>query len=60
MLRQNFWKRSQMKFDSLYLGFTVSRKRINWNKNLVHEYFQINIADMNKLIQLGHILRFKI
>ena len=50
-----------MKFDSLYLGFSVTQadqlKQTYWywNKNLVHEYFQMNIADVNKLIQLGHI-----
>ena len=38
----------------------LKQKYWYWNNNLVHEYFQINTADMNQLIQLGHILRFKI
>ena len=56
-----------MKFDSLLFGLhsvtqadQLKQKYWYWNKNLVHEYFQINIADMNKLIQPVHILRFKI
>ena len=55
------------KFDSLLFGLhsvtqadELKQKYWYWNKNLVHEYFQINIADMNKLIQPGRILRFKI